>query len=341
MIPIVDESAESRRFGDFDDAMRTLNITMAVIVALSAALFLHRFGVAFAVFASLPILYWSLRLTPLEPMFALRHWNVVFISMMVVSIMGAAVFSGGADSPVVFFTGILALLGHSLFPGVRVCTGIGIASILALALLDVALSRSIDPVVLLCALTIAGYLPVFADRMVTLERTQRRRAVIDQLTGCLNRHALDARIIELEEQGQRTKSSLSVVMFDLDHFKSVNDEYGHAFGDRVLEHVSYVTRKYLRRFELVYRLGGEEFAILLPGASLPVAASMAERIRQGIESSPIDGVSVTASFGVTCCEAPFGVETTIDLADRRLYVAKATGRNCVVASDAVAESAAI
>lgn len=336
-----EDFAVSRRFTEVDDAMRNLNIAMAVVVAGSAALFLPRFGLGFSLFASLPLLYWAFRLSPAKSLLGLPGWNMILVVVMTTSVGGGAVTSGGADSPVVFFTGVIALFGHAIFPKPKIYAGAGVVSILAIALGDLAIGRSIDPFILLCALVIAAYLPVFIDRMVVLENRQRRRAVVDQLTGCLNRHALDLRATELEEQGRRTQSCLSVVMFDLDHFKQVNDVHGHAQGDRVLEHVSYITRKYLRRFELMYRLGGEEFAILLPGADLGIASGMAERIRAGIESSPMDAIRVTASFGVACRDAPFDVEQTIELADHRLYDAKRAGRNCVVDHDFDAATAEV
>ncbi len=335
----LDHASESRRLGEVDAAMRTLNLGMAGTVAAAAVLFVHQFSVAFAVFASLPLLFWLVRLSTLGPLMSVRGWNIASLPVMITSIGAAALLSGGADSPVAFFVGVVALWGNAMFANLARSTALGVGSLIVLAGIDLALGRTIELMTFVCALVIAGYLPFFVDRMVQVEQLHRRRSVVDQLTGCLNRHALESRSVELEEQGARTNAELSVVMFDLDHFKAINDRYGHAQGDRVLAHVAYEARKHLRRFELVYRLGGEEFAVLLPGAGAQVAAAMAERIRDGIENSPLDHVGVTASFGVASCAAPFSVEQVINMADRRLYLAKATGRNCVVDRDIELEPA--
>jgi diguanylate cyclase (GGDEF)-like protein len=326
---------QSRRLGEVDAVLRSLNVVMAGVVAASAALFMPRFGTAFAFFACVPLLYWIVRSSPLGMFGGVRMWNIALVTAMVGSIGGAASMSGGADSPVVYFVGVIALLAHALFAHRGRCAALGVGSILFLGGIDLWLGRPVDPVVFLCALVIAGYLPMFVDRLVRLEQLQRSRAIVDHLTGCLNRHALDARSIELEEQGRRTEAELAVIMFDLDHFKEINDRYGHGVGDRVLAHVANVTRGQLRRFELVYRIGGEEFAILLPGVGLSFASAIAEKIRTTIESSPMDEISVTASFGVVACAAPFSIGQAIEAADHRMYVAKSLGRNQVVDRDVI------
>ena len=94
-------------------------------------------------------------------------------------------------------------------------------------------------------------------------------AVIDPLTGLLNRSAFAQRLVELQHQiDQGAESSLGFLMADIDHFKRINDEHGHPVGDAVLRDVAYAMRSELRAFDLIYRLGGEEFAILLPGADV-------------------------------------------------------------------------
>ena len=103
--------------------------------------------------------------------------------------------------------------------------------------------------------------------------------MLDPLTGLLNRASLDSRAAEIEQQARLTDSAVALVMLDLDRFKRVNDEYGHERGDAVLRDAAYEIRKSLRSFELVYRIGGEEFLLLLPGADLDAGVEVAERVR--------------------------------------------------------------
>ena len=108
-------------------------------------------------------------------------------------------------------------------------------------------------------------LAAFAETLMRAEMEQRSDAVLDPLTGLLNRKALGARFEEIAQQAALTGAPICLIAADLDHFKRVNDEHGHDRGDAVLKDAAYVLRKHLRSFELIYRLGGEEFLIVLPG----------------------------------------------------------------------------
>src|SRR4029450_4949367 len=99
-----------------------------------------------------------------------------------------------------------------------------------------------------------------------------------------NRASLDARVLEIEEQAHLTGGAVSVILLDLDSFKQVNDTHGHKRGDAVLRDAAYEIRKSLRSFELVYRIGGEEFLVLLPGVDLSEALEIAERVRHSGEA---------------------------------------------------------
>jgi diguanylate cyclase (GGDEF)-like protein len=158
--------------------------------------------------------------------------------------------------------------------------------------------------------------------------------VIDQLTGLLNRHALARRATELEQQSQVTGEPVGVVIGDLDHFKGVNDALGHATGDAVLADVAYTIRKQLRAFDLAYRLGGEEFLVLIPGADAEQTAALAERLREAIDTQDYAGRHVTMTFGVSATGGgeAFDYETHFERADAALYEAKRAGRNCVHAA---------
>jgi diguanylate cyclase (GGDEF)-like protein len=155
-----------------------------------------------------------------------------------------------------------------------------------------------------------------------------RLTKLDPLTGLLNRRGLDAQI----EAPARATGSL--VAADLDHFKSVNDRFGHATGDRVLVMVADVLAGVVRRGDSVARTGGEEFLVVLPGAPLAAAMRIAEQARARIERSAVDGpagpVRVTSSFGVAEVAPGETVEAATARADAALYEAKRQGRNRVV-----------
>lgn len=139
---------------------------------------------------------------------------------------------------------------------------------------------------------------------------------------------------------------ISVVLFDLDHFKKINDAHGHDAGDIVLKHVARIARENFRSFDLLVRHGGEEFMVLLPDSTPEDAAIVAERVRLAIEAADIELPSgellrVTASFGCAGranAASNRNFDDLVKRADRALYAAKASGRNCVVASPIVPAS---
>jgi diguanylate cyclase (GGDEF)-like protein len=160
----------------------------------------------------------------------------------------------------------------------------------------------------------------------------RSDAVLDPLTGMLNRNALKVRVQELTQQSAVTGEPIGLIIGDLDHFKQINDTHGHSVGDAVLKEVAYLMRKQLRAFDLAYRLGGEEFLILLPGSDLAHAEDLAERLRArvGVENVA-GGIGVTMSFGVSASgpDEPFDYTTVFARADAALYRAKSDGRDRV------------
>lgn len=162
-------------------------------------------------------------------------------------------------------------------------------------------------------------------------------SVSDALTGVHNRAYFSTRLEEELAYAVRHIVPLSVILIDIDHFKSVNDTYGHLVGDAVLQRVSQVLAHELRAEDVVARYGGEEFVALLRGIALEGAALAGERLRAAVAGTEVDAggksVSVTASFGVAsiaCCSAASS-EALLRRADRRLYRAKESGRNRVVA----------
>jgi diguanylate cyclase (GGDEF)-like protein len=170
-----------------------------------------------------------------------------------------------------------------------------------------------------------------------LEAELEALASIDTLTRLPNRRQFMARLAEELQRVQRQMTqSACVLMLDIDHFKQINDTYGHAGGDMALQHFAALMRSELRTIDSCGRLGGEEFAILLPGASLEAAQRIAERLRLKLAESSveIDGKSValTASIGIALLHpADVNPDAVLQRADAALYQAKATGRNRVVA----------
>jgi diguanylate cyclase (GGDEF)-like protein len=168
---------------------------------------------------------------------------------------------------------------------------------------------------------------LFGAGLLAGRRTRRAPAtVVDSLTGALTRAALTARLDELAAQAPRTSRPLCVVICDLDRFKRVNDAHGHARGDRVLREASEAMRCALRGFDAVYRLGGEEFVVVLPGLDADQGALIAERLRAAVEAARPGGLRVTASFGAAAGTDP---HVLLEAADRALYAAKRQGRNRV------------
>jgi diguanylate cyclase (GGDEF)-like protein len=158
-------------------------------------------------------------------------------------------------------------------------------------------------------------------------------AETDPLTEIANRRRLLRRGTEALAEARRAGTTLSLVILDIDRFKSVNDTYGHPAGDLVLRLVSGLVGRDLRDGDSIARIGGEEFAILLPDTPLAQAVLIAERLRYRIGSLPIpalDGAGVTASFGVTAAGSDDpGIERIMHRADAALYDAKRGGRDCV------------
>lgn len=188
-----------------------------------------------------------------------------------------------------------------------------------------------EPAMLLVPLAMFIAVPIISSAVRSASMEHRSAAVVDQLTGMLNRAALTARANELAHQSQLTGERVGVIVLDLDHFKAINDQHGHAIGDRVLQEVAYRMRTQLRAFDLAYRLGGEEFVVLLPGADEADARRLADELWSAIRCTPVSGLPVTASLGVAV-SAPgevFRFETTFGVADDALYAAKAAGRDRV------------
>ena len=175
-----------------------------------------------------------------------------------------------------------------------------------------------------------------ALRTKRLQDILEQQSFLDGLTGLWNRTYLDRRIESELTVARRYGRALTLVMVDIDHFKRLNDTYGHLFGDLVLQGIGDALRAYARRSDIVARYGGEEFALLLTNTTLEAGLFVAERLRSSIEGRNFEVhgevVNLTASFGLTCTEDFEGERTPENLiraADRALYASKDAGRNSV------------
>jgi diguanylate cyclase (GGDEF)-like protein len=171
-------------------------------------------------------------------------------------------------------------------------------------------------------------------RSVQLLEEVRQNSLRDSLTGCFNRgHAME--VVEAElHRARRSRHPVSMILFDVDRFKQVNDRYGHLCGDAVLAEIGARMRKTLRGSDLKCRYGGEEFLVLLPETPLEGACHVAENLRReiGEMSIPWNGgaIGVTSSFGVACARPnELDPKALIARADEALYAAKGNGRDCV------------
>jgi len=180
--------------------------------------------------------------------------------------------------------------------------------------------------------------PVGENQCILLDelRQLRKQVITDPLTGLFNvRHFRNSMAQELERT-RRTGEPVTLMMVDLDHFKSINDTWGHESGNLVLQTVAELLQSQTRMLDVCCRYGGEEFAVILPATQLMLAKQVAERFRQALESYVIDlgatELQVTASIGLAVSDGRRGdeVSTLITRADECLYEAKHNGRNCVV-----------
>lgn len=247
-------------------------------------------------------------------------------------IAASALVTGAATSPVlVWFALPAATLGFRFEPrGIAFGTAYVVAMFLAAAVLP-------DPhaawgqrqeLIAIAALIVSTV--ILSGALVESDRAHRRRSTLDPLTGLFNRNALEQRLSELEGQACDPSEGLShaFLLCDLDHFKRVNDQFGHAAGDAVLQDVAYTMRAALRAGDSIYRVGGEEILVILPGAGRAEATEIAERLcRQVRERRPV-GIPVSLSIGIAVTdEGRVDTEELLARADASLYAAKASGRD--------------
>lgn len=164
----------------------------------------------------------------------------------------------------------------------------------------------------------------------------KTESVTDHLTGLYNRKYMDMKIGEEIERYKRMNTPFCVVLVDIDHFKQVNDTYGHLIGDQVLKHLSNLIKENIRKTDFAFRYGGEEFLILLSNVDVRNASHVSDQIRKKLETTNFSikdkSFNCTASFGISIIEKDDTAESVIKRADDRLYKAKEMGRNMIIAS---------
>jgi diguanylate cyclase len=184
------------------------------------------------------------------------------------------------------------------------------------------------------------------EKVKSLEKNledARNEAITDSLTGLANRRHFDSMLQKVAGKAMNAGTDVALLLVDIDHFKSVNDNWGHQVGDQVLQLVSKTIRDQIRSMDLAARYGGEEFAVVLPETSLHVACDVGNRIRMAFEGRPIVARGskqtigkITVSLGAACYEPGEPLAEWVRRTDAALYEAKATGRNRLVAAQPLA-----
>ncbi len=264
-------------------------------------------------------------------------WVATAWGILPLLLADAVVVSGGAASPVLMWFALPAVTLGARFSTRG--TAIGTAYIVVLLLastvgLDPAVAAEHHQEVIASVALVLGTV-ILSGALVESDRAHRRRSTLDPLTGLFNRAALEQRLGELDGQptGEAKGSSYALLLCDLDHFKRVNDELGHAVGDAVLRDIAQTMRTSLRAGDSIYRVGGEEILVVLPGATKSDAVAIAERLRQAVHDCRPAGVEVTLSIGVAVSRGgPLDTDELVGLADAALYSAKAAGRDRVSVS---------
>ncbi|HTZ86713.1 MAG TPA: diguanylate cyclase [Solirubrobacteraceae bacterium] len=261
-------------------------------------------------------------------------WAIV-ITMLLIGV--GVVLSGGPRSVALPWMALPVAMAAARFRLQVVLAALGLTVAIVLAsTIGAYPERTIhDPASLVATLALLIGIVSIVWALQAAELHHRGEAIIDPLTGLLNRNALVPRFAELTHQARLTHQPVCLLLCDIDNFKAINDEHGHDRGDAVLCDTAYQLRKRLHSFELVYRLGGEEFLIVLPGVDSAAGCEVAERLRSGLEQGAPAGVAITISIGVSAASGEqMEYESLFKAADLALYEAKRAGRNRVVGSGA-------
>lgn len=262
-------------------------------------------------------------------------WAATAWGILPLLLADAVLTTGGAESPVLMWFALPGVtLGARFSPrGMVFGTAYVVTLLLACTYgLDWSTASAHHQEVIACLALVLSTV-ILSGALVESDRAHRRRSTLDPLTGLFNRNALEQRLAELDGQPLHPEEGLShaLLLCDLDHFKRINDLLGHAAGDAVLQDIAYTMRATLRAGDSIYRVGGEEILVILPGAGREAAVEIAERLRDAVRRRRPVGVGVTVSVGVAVSEADrVNTDELVSRADAALYLAKAGGRDAVV-----------
>jgi len=265
-------------------------------------------------------------------------WVAAAWAALPVLLMGSVLVTGGATSPALVWFALPAVtLGFRFEPrGMVVGTVYVVALFLVAAIVPDPGTAWEERQMLIAVLALIVSTVILSGALVESDRAHRHRSTLDPLTGLFNRNALEQRLSELNGQPCDPAQGIShaFLLCDLDHFKQVNDRFGHATGDAVLQDVAYTMRATLRAGDSIYRVGGEEILVILPGAGHEDACEIAERLCDAVRERRPSGVTVSLSIGVAVAE-PETIDTDdlLARADASLYAAKATGRDRIYVDD--------
>jgi diguanylate cyclase (GGDEF)-like protein len=331
------DEARRERLLDMELRLRPYRFACFAILALGLAAFSSELG-----------WWWTIPLTAGLAGFAVADvfmrnsahpalWVAAAWGILPLLLADAVITTGGAASPAMMWFALPAVtLGARFEP-----RGIVLGTAYILVLLGLS-TYVLDPATAaahgqeaMAAVGLVLCTVILSGALVESERAHRRSSTVDPLTGLFNRNALDQRLAELDCQaaGDGSDSPHALLLCDLDDFKRVNDRLGHAAGDAVLQDVAYTMRSVLRAGDSIYRVGGEEILVVLPGATEADAVGVGERLRRAVRERRPAGVSVTISVGVAVSRTgPIDTDELVGLADAALYSAKAAGRDRVVVS---------
>ncbi|HEX4806859.1 MAG TPA: GGDEF domain-containing protein [Conexibacter sp.] len=276
-----------------------------------------------------------LLLRPLIERSQLPEWPIAATVVNAQATIGVAIaLTGGPHSPAqpLLLFSVVSVAARFCGRGVLAATGFTAAVLLASTIGVDPDGYARNPAFVNASFVCLIGLAAACHALMRSDIRQRADAILDPLTGVLNRKALTDRFAELAQQAALSGEPIALVMCDVDQFKAVNDAHGHERGDAVLKELAYVIRRNLRSFELVYRLGGDEFLIVLPGATAATAAELAEGVRAALEAARPGGLDVTISVGVASSRGNVAFEPLFRDADNALYRAKHEGRNRVALS---------
>lgn len=343
-LDLSEEHLRRERLLDMEERIRPYRLATFAVLALTLVASGHLLGWwwLFPLAAALGAFYAGdkLRANSAHP----ERWAAVTWGVSPLMIALSVALTGGHDSPATAWFALPAVTLGARFENRGVVVGVAYTALL-LVVSTVGLDPSGSaghplPIAFAFSLTVA--VALLGGALVQSDRDHRREAILDPLTGLLNRAALRQRFSELRADARDPGAAgqLGLLVGDLDHFKVVNDEHGHAVGDAVLKDVGYTLRKHLRALDNVYRVGGEEFVVLLPGAGgVEGACEVAERLRAAVEESRPAGLQVSISFGAVACDdgRALDFDSLYRAADEALYEAKESGRNSVRAFNAPVE----